>query len=83
MKKLIFHSFRMGDVEDPEIYVAQPLYEWEQTEQGQWVMKHCAEPKWTIHPDNANWGHRVVIGGELEDQDATYYTLKWGKFEPT
>ena len=80
---MIFHSFRMGDVEDPEIYIAQPLYEWEKTEQGQWVMEHCTEPKWTIHPDNANWGHRVIISGELDDQDATYYTLKWGKFEPT
>jgi hypothetical protein len=32
------HEFTMGDVEDPDLYAAQPLIEWEKSESGQWVM---------------------------------------------
>lgn len=81
MRKIVFHSFTMGDVEDPDIYVAEPIYKWQQTEQGQWVMKHCQDPKYQINPDGASWGHRVSLYGELEDQDAVFYKLKWGKDE--
>ena len=68
----------MGDVDDPEIYAAVPIHEWEQTEQGQWVMEHCADPRFNLQPDPSYMGHCVVISGELEDHDATFFTLKWG-----
>jgi hypothetical protein len=67
----------MGDVDDPEIYAAPALYKWKQTEQGQWVMEHCADPRYELHPDPSFMGHQVVILGELEDQEATFYQLKW------
>jgi hypothetical protein len=38
------HEFNMGDVEDPDLYAAQPLYEWQQSEQGKWIMEHAVEP---------------------------------------
>jgi hypothetical protein len=69
----------MGDVEDPEIYAAIPIHEWEQTEQGKWVMEHCSDPRFNLMADPSYMGHRVVISGELADKDATYFTLKWGK----
>lgn len=31
---ITFHRFNLSDVEDPEIYAAQPIWEWEQTEIG-------------------------------------------------
>ena len=83
MKKMIFHSFKMGDVEDPEIYAAQPLYEWQQSDQGQWVMEHCSDPQNIERPDEYNWGHKIIVYGEVEELDATYYSLKWGTFEST
>ena len=79
MQKTVFHSFRMGDVDDPEIYAAMPIHEWEQTEQGQWVMEHCKDPKFNLLPDPSWLGHRVIIYGSLEDKDATYFNLKWGQ----
>ena len=79
MQKINFHSFGMGDVEDPELYAAQPLYEWQQTEQGQWVMKHCSDPQYIIRPDVNTFGHKIIVHGELEDQLATEYLLRWGK----
>ena len=71
----------MGDVDDPEIYAAQPLWEWQQTEQGQWVMAHCKEPKFEIGSDAMSWGHRVRVYGEVADSDATFFQLRWGQFE--
>lgn len=69
----------MGDVDDVDIYAAQPLWEWQQTEAGQWVMAHCKDPRYTIGPDGASWGHRVRVYGVLEDKDATFWQLKWSK----
>ena len=69
----------MGDVEDPELYAAQPLYEWQQTEQGQWVIKHCSDPQYIIRPDANTFGQRVIVYGELEDRLATEYLLKWSR----
>jgi hypothetical protein len=67
----------MGDVEDPEIYCAVPINEWQQTEKGKWVMEHCTDPQFRIGADSFNYGHLVSIYGPLEDEDAVYYSLKY------
>lgn len=74
---MIFHEFNLGDVEDPEIYAAGPLYEWQQTEKGQWVMQHCPDPTYRVMVDPNNFGYKVAIYGELSQKDATYFTLKY------
>ena len=38
--KFIAHEFRMGDVDDPDLYAAVPLIEWEKSEPGQWLMEN-------------------------------------------
>jgi len=81
MQRMTFHTFRMGDVEDPEIYAAQPIWEWQQTEQGQWVLAHCSDPKYVVEHDNMSWGYRVRLYGEVDDTDATFFQLKWGKYD--
>jgi hypothetical protein len=68
----------MGDVDDPEIYAAMPISEWQGTEKGQWVMKHCPDPQFRIGQDYKSWGSKVSIYGPLEDKDAVMYVLKWG-----
>jgi hypothetical protein len=80
MQKITFHTFAMGDVDDPEIYAAQPIWEWQQTEQGKWVMEHCADPQYSVGADPVTWGHRVKLYGDLNDKDATFFQLKWGQF---
>ena len=37
-------SLRMSDVDDPELYAAFPISEWQKTEKGAWVMKHSIDP---------------------------------------
>jgi hypothetical protein len=79
MNKVILTSFRLSDVEDPEIYAAQPIWEWQQTEQGKWCMENCIEvPSFSIVPDAVTYGYAVKIFGKLTDENLTYFTLKWG-----
>jgi hypothetical protein len=77
-KKFVFHSFIMGDVEDPEIYAAVPLSEFMATEKGQWVKANCPDPVYSIGPDAVFYQYRVTIHGVLEDRAAVEYVLRWG-----
>jgi len=80
MPTLTLHSFTMGDVEDPYLYAAFPISEWQQTEHGKWVMEHAiGESTFYCSADPATYGVRVDIVGELSDQDLTYFKLRWGR----
>lgn len=73
------HEFTMGDVDDLEIYVAQPIWEWQQTEHGNWCMDHVEDLKWEWNADMHQYGYVISIWGKMSDEDLTYYMLKWGK----
>jgi hypothetical protein len=74
----IVHSFVMGDVDDPDLYAAQPLWEWEQSEAGQWVMENAVEtPMWNRTVDYSTYGTRYVISAKLKDADHTYFLMKY------
>jgi len=70
------HEFTLGDVEDVEIYAAQPIYEWQQTPEGKWCMEHATDVEWHTQLDVRIMGHRIVITGWLEDKYATFWALK-------
>lgn len=77
--RLLVHSFNMGDVEDPEIYAAEPILQFEQSEKGQWLHEHSYEQMmFAIIMDNVTYGYRCDINAWLRDKDLTYYKLKWG-----
>ena len=79
MIKLAVYEFPMGDVEDPEIYAAEPLYKFEKSEQGQWVMEHALEkPVFYIGPCIQTYGYRCRVEAVLSEEDATFFQLKWG-----
>ena len=77
MTKITFHTFGMGDVEDPELYAALPLGEFMDTEKGQWIRDNCRDPQYIIRPDQHTYGTRVIVYGEVEELAATEYFLKW------
>jgi len=80
MKKITVHDFTMGDVDDPEIYAAQPLYEWQQTDKGRWVMANSQEiPSYHIGPDPISMGYKIRISAVLREEDLTYFYLRWPK----
>jgi hypothetical protein len=67
----------MGDVDDVEIYVAQPIYEWQQTPQGRWCMANATNLHYLTGFDPSGWGYRITITGDLDDKLATEYLLRW------
>jgi len=76
--KINFHTFTMGDVDDVEIYAAQPIHEWQQTEHGRWVMENAHDLTYHTKADETTWGYRVVIRGEISDpRKVTEYYLRW------
>lgn len=77
MIKVIFHKFTLADVDDIDIYVAQPIHEWQQTDKGKWVMENATDLTYYTHPDVHTFGHNVVIKGKLEEKKATEYYLRW------
>lgn len=78
--KVTFHSFGMGDVDDVDVYVAEPISRWQHTEQGRWVMEHARDLRYYIAPDMSTFGHLVTIRGEIDNgPELTEYLLKYGK----
>ena len=56
MQEVIVHSIMMGDVEDPDLFVAEPIWKWQQTDEGKWVMKKSVQqPMWRRHIDQASY----------------------------
>lgn len=79
VKTVVVHRFLMGDVEDPDLYAGQPLMEWQNSEQGAWVMEHAVEPPvWNRVTDPYNYGYQYAISAKLTTKDLTYFYLKWG-----
>ena len=71
------HTFKMGDVEDPELYAAQPIWEWQKTPMGQWVMKHCKDPTFHTYPDPITYGYTILITAYMTDKRYTEFVLKF------
>ena len=79
IKTVVVHSFIVSDSEDPDIYAAQPLWEWQQSDAGKWIMSHAVEvPVWNRTMEYTVYGHRYSIAAKLKAQDYTFWTLKWG-----
>lgn len=77
-RKVVLHEFRMGDVEDPDLYAAQPLYDWQQTEIGQWCMKNATDLQYQTQMEPVTMGYRVIVTGVLSGKNLTYFLLKKG-----
>ncbi|MEK9806057.1 MAG: hypothetical protein VW551_07175 [Euryarchaeota archaeon] len=77
-QKYVLHEFTMGDCDDVEIYVAEPIYKWQQTPEGKWAMEHAEDMYWTSDP-NDYFGHNIQIIGTLSEKYSTFYALKTAK----
>ena len=75
-ERRIVHRFTMGDVEDPEIYIASPIHDWQQTDHGKWVMKYGKDPTYHINADPVTYGYQVVITAHITPKRWTEYVLR-------
>ena len=70
------HEIRMADVEDPDLFVAQPIWEWQQTAPGKFIMENAEQtPYWTSHLDHDTYGHVYRIMARLSEQNETFWRL--------
>ena len=73
------HEIAMADVEDPDLFVGHPIWEWQQSDAGKFIMEHAVEkPYWMRQIDYVSYGHKYRIMARLSEQDQTFWTLKWG-----
>ena len=73
------HRIRMADVEDPDLMVADPIWRWQESDAGKWVMEHAVDqPYWTRGVDYSTHGHVYRIVARLSEQNETFWRLKWG-----
>ena len=78
-KEITVHMFDMGDVEDPDLYAAEPLWKWQNSEQGQWVMEHALEtPAWYRVMDPMQYGYRYSVRATFDTKTLTEYYLRFG-----
>ena len=72
------HEFTMGDVEDPDLYAAQPIWEWQESPAGRFIMEHAVEkPYWIRQVDHSSYGHKYKIMARLSEPNQTFFRLKF------
>jgi len=80
VKTIVVHEFQMGDVEDPDLYAAEPLMAWEKSEAGQWCMKNSADtPTWHRMADPISYGYKYQIRAKLMGPALTEWLLRNSK----
>jgi hypothetical protein len=74
----IVHEFSLSDVDDPDIYAAEPIWNWQQSDSGKWVMENAIQkPSWHRHNDICTYGYRYQIRADLTDEQVTFFELKF------
>lgn len=74
----VVHTILMSDGEDPDLMVAEPIYKWQQTEAGKWIMENSLPaPSWHRNMDYSTYGYTYQIRAYLTHKQLTYYKLKF------
>jgi hypothetical protein len=74
----IVHEFSLSDVEDPDLLAAEPIWNWQQSESGKWVMENAIQkPSWHRNIDIHTYGYRYQIRADLTDEQVTFFELKF------
>jgi uncharacterized protein YvpB len=74
----VVHNIFISDVDDPDLCVADPIFNWQQTDAGKWVMKNSnPKPSWHRHMDYNTYGYIYQIRAYLSPKQLTYFKLKF------
>jgi len=79
ISNLIVYSFVLSaDVEDPDLYAAEPLWNWQQSNTGCWVIEHAVDkPSWhRVHDQLSDEFHYHVVA-RMSTKDQTFFRLKF------
>ena len=75
----VVHQFKIGDVEDQDVYAAEPLSKWQQSEAGKWILEHSLEPP-SCHKGGISYldmSTTYHVRTILLAEDYTYWKLKF------
>ena len=70
-------EIRLGDVEDPYLYAAFPLHDWEQTEECKWIKEQCDGDELVFFCDTYEYGFIIRVYAPLKGKALTFYKLKY------
>ena len=77
--KVVVHKFKVSDAEDPDLYAAEPMCKWQESDQGQFIMEHAIDkPEWHRHLDYPSYSYQYVIVAEIEKKKLAEYYLRFG-----
>ena len=77
--KVVVHTFRLGDVEDPDLYAGGPLWDWQESDAGKFVMEHATEPpSWQRQHSHLTYGWEYAILAKLEKKKLSEFYLRFG-----
>jgi hypothetical protein len=78
--KIIVHRFNISDYEDPDLHAAAPLWEWQQSDAGKFIMQHALDkPECHKHIDPMSLSYRYIVVAELEKKKLSEFYLRFGK----
>ena len=71
-------EIQMGDVDDPYLYAAFPISEWEKTEEYAWLKSQLPEGEDMVFFCDAHYfGFIIRVYAPLTGRALTYYNLKY------
>ena len=80
LHKVVVHKFFVHATEDPVLHAGEPLWEWEQSEAGKFVMKNAHEkPIWHKQINSSHFGYDFCIVAILEKKKLAEFYLKFKK----
>lgn len=83
-KEIVVHRFIISDVDDPDLFAGEPLWEWQNSERGQWVMERSIEtPVWTRVMEPVYYRYQYVITARFDTKTLTEYYLRFGNTAKT
>lgn len=78
MNARVVHTITVGDIEDPDMYYEQLLYEWRNTEEGNWIWDKAGLLTVTYkHINEYALAHIYEIGADITDENYLYWQLKF------
>jgi hypothetical protein len=78
MKRVTVTKLRIGDCEDPEIYLAEPAHQFlNKSEQGAWLRSQGLTCGYTIGHETHYYGYVVTLWTDMTAEQWVEYSLKW------
>ena len=75
---VVVKTIRIGDVDDPDLMVAEPIWQWQQSDEGQFVMTNAVDkPYWVRDWNEMRYGYRYKIVARMKESDIVYWKLRW------